>query len=39
MLGAILEELKGIRAHLEGFGEKAPSELAARRDRQDRPAA
>lgn len=39
MLGAILEELRGIRAHLEGAGEEAPSDLAARRDRQDRPAA
>lgn len=39
MLGAILEELRGIRAHLEGSAEQAPSDLAARRDRQDRPAA
>jgi hypothetical protein len=39
MLGAILEELRGIRAHLEGSGEEAPSDLAARRERQDRPAA
>ena len=39
ILGAILEELRGIRAHLEGAGEEAPSDLAARRDRQDRPAA
>ena len=39
MLGAILEELRGIRTHLEGSGEEAPSDLAARRDRQDRPAA
>ena len=39
MLGAILEELRGIRAQLEGSGDEAPSDLAARRDRQDRPAA
>ena len=39
MLGAILEELRGIRAHLDGAGEEAPSDLASRRDRQDRPAA
>ena len=39
ILGAILEELRGIRAHLEGAGEEPPSDLAARRDRQDRPAA
>ena len=39
MLGAILEELKFIRSHLEGL-EKAPSDLeAARRERLDRPAA
>ena len=39
MLGAILEELKFIRSHLEGL-EEAPSDLvAARRERQDRPAA
>ena len=39
MLGAILDELKIIRSHLEGLDE-APSDLvAARRERQDRPAA
>jgi len=38
MLGAILDELKGIRSHLEGL-EQPPSDLASRRDRQDRPAA
>ena len=39
MLGAILDELKIIRSHLEGL-EEAPSDLvAARRERQDRPAA
>ena len=38
MLGSILEELKAIRAHLEGL-EDAPSDLASRRERQDRPAA
>ena len=38
MLGAILDELKGIRSHLEGL-EKSPSDLASRRERQDRPAA
>ena len=38
MLGAILEELRIIRSQLEGL-EQAPSDLAARRERQDRPAA
>ena len=39
MLGAILEELKQIRSHLEAT-DVAPSDLgAARRDRQERPAA
>ena len=38
VLGAILDELKGIRSHLEGL-EQPPSDLASRRDRQDRPAA
>ena len=38
MLGSILEELRGIRAHLEGM-EEPPTDLDARRDRQDRPAA
>ena len=38
MIGAILDELKGIRSHLEGL-EQPPSDLASRRDRQDRPAA
>ncbi len=39
MLGAILEELKVIRSHLEGI-EAAPSDfVAARRERQERPAA
>ena len=38
MLGSILEELKGIRSHLEGLSQP-PSDLDARRDRQDRPAA
>ena len=39
MLGAILEELKQIRSHLEAT-DVAPSDLgAARRDPQERPAA
>jgi len=38
MLGAILEELKGIRAHLESL-DGSPADLASRRDRQERPAA
>ena len=38
ILGAILDELRVIRAHLEGF-EQPPTDLSARRDRQDRPAA
>lgn len=38
ILGAILDELRVIRAHLEGF-EQPPADLSARRDRQDRPAA
>ena len=37
MLGAILEELRIIRSQLEGL-EQPPSDLAARRERQDRPA-
>lgn len=38
MLGAILDELRGIRAHLAGL-EQAPSDLHSLRERQDRPAA
>ena len=38
ILGAILDELRAIRSHLEGF-EQPPADLSARRDRQDRPAA
>ena len=38
MLGAILEGLRIIRSQLEGL-EQPPSDLAARRERQDRPAA
>ncbi len=38
VLGAILEELRLIRTRLDGLPE-APSDLASRRDRQDRPAA
>ena len=38
MLGAILEELKGIRTHLESLND-SPADLASRRDRKDRPAA
>ena len=38
MLGAILEELRIIRSQLEVL-EQPPSDLAARRERQDRPAA
>ena len=38
VLGAILEELRLIRSRLDGLPE-APSDLASRRDRQDRPAA
>ena len=38
MLGAILEELKGIRTHLESFNE-SPADLASRRNQKDRPAA
>lgn len=38
MLGAILDELKGIRSHLEGLDGQT-SDLTAHRDRQDRPAA
>ena len=38
ILGAILDELRVIRSHLEGF-EQPPADLSARRDRQDRPAA
>jgi len=38
ILGAILEELRVIRSHLEGF-EQPPADLSALRDRQDRPAA
>ena len=37
-LGAILEELRMIRSHLEGLQEP-PSDLASRRERQDRAAA
>ena len=38
ILGAILDELRLIRSHLEDF-EQPPADLSARRDRQDRPAA
>ena len=38
MLGAILEELKGIRIHLESVSD-LPADLASHRDRKDRPAA
>ena len=38
VLGAILEELRQIRTHLEDLP-AAQSDLAARRDRQERPAA
>ena len=38
VLGAILDELRLIRARLDGLPE-APSDLASRRDRQERPAA
>ena len=38
MLGSILEELRLIRTHLEG-SEQSPSDLSARLDQQDRPAA
>ena len=38
ILGAILEELRIIRSQLEGL-EQPPSDLAARRERHDRPAA
>ena len=38
MLGSILEELRMIRTHLEGAGQM-PSDLSARLDKQDRPAA
>ena len=38
MLGAILDELKGIRSHLEGL-DRPMLDLKAHRDRQDRPAA
>lgn len=38
VLSAILDELRQIRFRLEGLPE-APSDLASRRDRQDRPAA
>ena len=38
MLGSILEELRLIRTHLEASG-AAPSDLSARLDQQDRPAA
>ena len=38
MLGDILEELKGIRTHLESLND-SPADLASRRDRKDRPAA
>ena len=38
ILGAILDELRVIRSHLEDF-EQPPADLSARRDRQDRPAA
>ncbi len=38
MLAAILDELKGIRSHLEGL-DQPTSDLTVHRDRQDRPAA
>ena len=38
ILGAILDELRVIRSHLEDF-EQPPADLSARRDRQDRHAA
>ena len=38
MLGAILEELKGIRSHLESL-EDGAADLTSLHDRQDRPAA
>ena len=38
MLGSILDELRGIRARLDGL-DHVPSDLNARRGRQDRPAA
>ena len=38
ILGAILDELRVIRSHLENC-EQPPADLSARRDRQDRPAA
>ena len=38
MLGSILEELRLIRTHLESAG-KSPSDLSARLDQQERPAA
>jgi len=38
MLGAILEELKGIRSHLESL-EDGAADLTPLHDRQDRPAA
>ena len=38
VLGAILDELRSIRSRLDGLPE-APSDLASRRDRQERPAA
>ena len=38
ILGSILEELRMIRTHLEGAGQST-SDLSARLDQQDRPAA
>ena len=38
MLGDILQELRGIRSHLEGLYQQT-SDFTAHRDRQDRPAA
>jgi len=38
ILGSILEELRLIRTHLEASG-ASPSDLIARLDQQDRPAA
>ena len=38
ILGSILEELRLIRTHLEG-SVQPPSDLSARLDQQDRPAA
>nr|WP_226401398.1 resolvase [Synechococcus sp. MU1643] len=39
ILGSILEELRLIRSQLESRGGQPPSDLSARLDQQDRPAA